>query len=161
MRRALGGAGLVLVLLGCATSGSHRLAERLPAELPDAMTIAGWDRFAGQARMGEATVVYELYVNPIRPALYEITRYRVTSTARDPDGHPRSRQQTEKVLWNPASAPREPLRCFEWITKRTWKKLWLGDPGEWRRIEPSTPAYKSEMHNAIRVYSLHNERRTY
>jgi hypothetical protein len=160
-RRSLRAAGLALALAGCATSGSHRLAERLPAELPDAMTISGWDRFAGQARMGEATVVYELYVNPIRPALYEITRYRVTSTARDRDGRSRSHEQTEKVLWNAAPGKREPLRAFEWITKRTWRKLWLGAGGEWRRIEPSTPVYDSEMRNAIRVYTLHNERRTY
>lgn len=153
--------GAALLLLGCATAGSHRLAERLPAELPDAMTIAGWDRFAGQAQMGDASVVYELYVNPVRPALYEITRYRLTSTARDPDGRRRSRQETEKVLWNPATGRREPLRCFEWVAKRTWKKLWLGDPGEWRPIKPSTPAYESEMRNAIRVYNLHNERRAY
>jgi hypothetical protein len=146
---------LVVAVAGCATSGAHRLAERLPAELPDALTLAGWDRFAGQAQMGDAVVVYELYVNPIRPALYEITRYRLTSTARD------RRQQTEKVLWNPATGSREPLRAFEWIHKRTWKTLWLGDPGEWRRIEPQTPAYESEMRNAIRVYQLHNERRTY
>lgn len=154
-RRLLAGAGLALILAGCATSGARRLAERLPAELPDALTLAGWDRFAGQAQMGDAVVVYELYVNPIRPALYEITRYRLTSTARG------RRQQTEKVLWNPATGLREPLRAFEWIHKRTWKTLWLGDPGEWRRIEPQTPAYESEMRNAIRVYQLHNERRTY
>src|SRR5207247_8734983 len=66
------------LLLGCATVGSHRLAERMPAELPDTVTVARWEKFAGQADMGDASVVYELYVNPVRPALYEITRYRLT-----------------------------------------------------------------------------------
>ena len=128
-RRARRNAGLAaLVLLGCATVGSHRLVERLPAELPDAATIAGWQRYAGQAQMGDSTVVYQLYVNPVRPALYEITRYRVTSTELGADGRRHSHQETEKVLWNPA-VPTQPLRAFEWITKTSWKKLWLGGVG--------------------------------
>lgn len=160
-RRGWRNVGLAaLVLLGCATAGPYRLTERLPGELPDAATIAGWERYAGQARMGDSAVVYELYVNPVRPALYEITRYRVTSTALDTDGHRRSHEETEKVLWNPA-VPRQPLRCFEWVTQKSWKKLWLGASGEWRRIEPSTAAYKSEMARAIQVYNLHNEQQVY
>jgi hypothetical protein len=161
-RRAWHNVGLAaLVLLGCATAGPYRLTERLPAELPDAATIAGWERYAGQARIGESAVVYELYVNPVRPALYEITRYRLTSTALDTDGRRRSHEETEKVLWNPATVPRQPLRCFEWVTQKSWKKLWLGASGEWRRIEPSTAAYKSEMETAIKVYNLHNQQQVY
>jgi hypothetical protein len=148
-------------MVACATARSHGLAGRLPAELPDAMTLAGWQRYAGEARMGDSSVVYELYVNPVRPALYEITRYRVTSTALDADGRRRTHEETEKVLWNPATVPRQPLRCFEWITKRTWKTVWLGEPGNWRKIEPATPAYDSEMRIAILVYNLHNQRQTY
>jgi hypothetical protein len=150
-----------LVLLGCATMGPYRLTERLPAELPDAATIAGWERYAGRGRMGASTVVYELYVNPVRPALYEITRYRVTSTATGADGRPRSHQETEKVLWNPATVPRQPLRCFEWVDEKSWKKLWLGGSGKWRAIESSTPAYKAEMERAIQVYNLQNEQKVY
>jgi len=146
--------GAAVLLLGCAT---HRLAERLPAELPDAMTLAGWDRFAGQAQMGDASVVYELYVNPVRPALYEITRYRLTSTARDPDGRPHSRQETEKVLWNSAPGTDVPLRAFEWIARRTWRTLWLVRKGGWRRMEPGTPAYRSAMKMAIQVYQARNQ----
>jgi hypothetical protein len=157
--RAWRSAGLAaLVLLGCASAASGRLAARLPAELPDAATIAGWERYAGRSRMGNGTVVYELYVNPVRPALYEITRYRITSTARDSGGQERAHEETEKVLWNPATTPRQPLRCFEWIAKRSWKKLWLGSTGQWRRIEPATPGYDSEIRNAIQVYTLHNQR---
>jgi hypothetical protein len=151
----------VLLVVACATTHWHRLADRLPPELPDAMTIAGWARYAGEARMGDSSVVYELYVNPVRPALYEITRYRVTSTALDADGRRRTREETEKVLWNPATVPRQPLRCFEWVTDRTGKTVWLGEPGKWRQIAPATPAYDSEMRTAIQVYNLHNQRQTY
>jgi hypothetical protein len=160
--RAWRNSGLaVLVLLGCATAGSYRLTARLPAELPDAATIAGWERYAGQGRMGDSTVVYELYVNPVRPALYEITRYRVTNTATGADGRSRSHQETEKVLWNPATVPRQPLRCFEWVTEKSWKKLWLGGSGKWRPIEPATPAYKAQMETAIQVYNLQNQQQVY
>lgn len=130
----------------------------MPPELPDARTIAGWEKFAGHARMGDSSVTYELYVNPVRPALYEITRYRLTTTAAGSDGRNRGHEETEKVLWNAAPGKREPLLCFEWVAKRTWRKLWLGRGGEWRRLDPSTQAYKSEMRTAIRVYALHGER---
>jgi hypothetical protein len=156
---AWGNAGLgALILLGCATAGAYHLTAPLPAELPDAATIAGWDRHAGQGKMGDSTVVYELYVNPVRPALYEITRFRVTTTSLLPDGRRRRLEETEKVLWNPATVSRQPLRAFEWIARRSWKNLWLGASGEWRPIEPSTPAYKSQMQTAIAVYHLHNQR---
>lgn len=161
-RRAWRDVGLAaLVLLGCATVGSYRLTQRLPAELPDAATISGWTRYTGRARMGDASVVYELYVNPVRPALYEITRYRVTTNALGTDGRRRSHEETEKVLWNPATVPRQPLHAFEWITKTSWKKFWLGDAGEWRRIETATPAYKAEMEKAIQVYNLQNQHPTF
>jgi len=70
-------------------------------------------------------------------------------------------EETEKVLWNPATVPRQPLHAFEWVTKTSWKKFWLGDAGEWRRIETATPAYKAEMEKAIQVYNLQNQHPTF
>lgn len=154
MRRVLLAAAALL--LGCATVGSHRLADRMPAELPDTTTIASWERFAGQADMGGDSVIYELYVNPRRPALYEITRYRLTTSTTGADGRTRRQQETEKVLWNSAPGTGEPLHCFEWIAQRTWRTLWLASAGEWRRMEPGSPAYRSAMGTAIRVYAARN-----
>ena len=145
------------LLVGCATVGTQRLAERMPAELPDTVTISGWQKLAGQADMGDASVVYELYVNPRRPALYEITRYRLTTSTTSTDGRTRRHVETEKVLWNSAPGTAEPLHCFEWIARRTWRSLWLARGGEWRRMEPGSPAYKSAMGTAIRVYAAYNE----
>ena len=125
------------------------------------MTIAGWERYAGQARMGDSAVVYELYVNPVRPALYEITRYRVTSTAlghRRPPAQPRG--DGEGPL-EPGHRRASPSAASSGSRRASWKKLWLGASGEWRRIEPSTAAYKSEMRTAIQVYNLHNEQQVY
>jgi hypothetical protein len=145
-------------LSGCATAGPSRLAEKLPAELPDSVTVGGWDKFAGKANMAEASVVYELYVNPIRPALYEITRYRLTTSTTGSDGRTRRQEETEKVLWNPASGSGEPLLAFEWIARRTWRTLWLASTkGEWRRMDPASPDYRSAMKTAINVYVVRNQ----
>jgi hypothetical protein len=149
-------AGLAL-LSGCATAGSSRLAEKLPAELPDSVTVGGWVKFAGKAEIAEASVLYELYVNPVRPALYEITRYRLTTSTTGSDGRTRRQQETEKVLWNSAPGTHQPLRAFEWIARRTWRTLWLATKGEWRRMEPGSPAYRSAMKTAIEVYVARNQ----
>ena len=144
------------LLSGCATAGS-RLAEKLPAELPDPVTVGGWEKFAGRADIAEASVVYELYVNPVRPALYEITRYRLTTSTTGSDGRTRQQQETEKVLWNSAAGTHEPLKAFEWIARRTWRTLWLATKGEWRRMDPDSPDYRSAMKTAINVYFVRNQ----
>ena len=155
MRRALlAGAAL---LWSCATAVSTRLAERLPAELPDSVTVGGWEKFSGRADMPEESLVYELYVNPVRPALYEITHYRLTRSTTGSDGRTRREQETEKVLWNAAPGTNQPLQAFEWIARRTWRTLWLATKGEWRRMEPGTPAYHSAMKTAINVYWVRNQ----
>jgi hypothetical protein len=145
----------VALLAGCATTGS--LAERMPAELPDELTLSGWEKYEGTASMPEASVVYALYVNPRRPALYEITRYRLTTSSKDAGGRTRRHQETEKVLWNAAPGTAAPLRCFEWIARRTWRTLWLASKGEWRAMEPGTPDYRSAMKMAIQVYAARNQ----
>jgi hypothetical protein len=153
MRRALlAGAAL---LAGCATTGS--LAERMPAELPDDVTLSGWEKYEGTASIPPASVVYALYVNPARPALYEITRYRLTTSSTDADGRTRRHQETEKVLWNSDPGTSAPLRCFEWIARRTWRTLWLATKGEWRAMEPGTADYRSAMKMAIQVYAARNQ----
>jgi hypothetical protein len=155
VRRAL--FAVAAFLSGCATAGSSRLAEKLPAELPDSVTVGGWEKFAGKANMAEASVVYELYVNPVRPALYEITRYRLTTSTTGSDGRTRRNQETEKVVWNSAPGTKEPLQAFEWIARRTWRTLWLATKGEWRRMEPGSPDYRSAMKTAINVYFVRNQ----
>ena len=155
MRRALLAA--LALLSGCATAGSNHLGETLPVELPDRAIIGGWQKFAGQKDLEESSVVYELYVNPARPALYEITRYRLTTSTRGSDGRARRQQETEKVVWNSAPGTNQPLQAFEWIARRTWRTFWLASHGEWRRMEPGSPAYLSAMQTAISVYVLRNQ----
>ena len=155
MRRALLAA--VALLSGCATAGSSRLGETLPVELPDTAIVGGWQKFAGQTDKDDFSVVYALYVNPARPALYEITRYRLTTSTRGSDGRSRRHQETEKVVWNSAPGTNQPLQAFEWIARRTWRTLWLATTGEWRRMEPGSPAYRSAMTTAIKVYVLRNQ----
>jgi hypothetical protein len=147
----------VALLWSCATAVSARLAEQLPAELPDSATVGGWEKFAGRADLPEASLVYELYVNPVRPALYEITRYRLTTATVGSDGRTRREQETEKVLWNSAPGTKQPLMAFEWVARRTWRTLWMATRGEWRRMEPGSPAYDSAMKTAINVYFVRNQ----
>jgi len=148
---------LAFLLVGCVTAASYRLTDTMPDELPNPATLAGWEKLAGQAEMGDTTAVYELYVNPLRPALYEVTRFQLTTSTTDADGRTRRAHETEKVLWNAAPGTREPLLCFEWTFKRTWRTLWLTRIGRWRQMEPGTPDYKEAMRMAIRVYAARNQ----
>jgi len=139
------------------TAAPYRLADTMPDELPPIATLAGWEKMAGRAELGGTTAVYELYVNPLRPALYEVTRFQLTTSTTGQDGRPRLEHETEKVLWNAAPGTREPLLCFEWTFKRSWRTLWLTRIGRWRQMEPGTPDYKEAMRMAIRVYAARNQ----
>ena len=125
--------------------------------MPDAATIAGWQRYAGQAQMGDSTVVYELYVNPVRPALYEITRYRVTSTDIDADG--RRAQPRGDGEGRSGTRPSRASRS----AASSGSRRGAGRSSGWARRGSgggsSRPraAYKSEMRTAIQVYNLHNQ----
>lgn len=148
----------VALLTGCVTAAPYRLTDTMPDELPDFATLAGWERLAGQADLGDDTiVVYELYVNPVRPALYEVTRFQLTTSTKRTDSGTRREPETEKVLWNAAPGTQAPLFCYEWTFKRSWRTLWLTRIGRWRQVEPGTPDYKAAMRMAIRVYAARNE----
>jgi hypothetical protein len=115
------------------------LDTTMPQGFPTAETLSGWERIRGQGEGEPGYVAYEFHVNPARPGLYELTRYRI---------HPRARQGqpaavlTEKILWN-SDPGRAPLRCYELV----------GD--QWRALTPGSDRYREEMFTAIGVYFLH------
>src|SRR5947209_17575046 len=79
------GAGLLfLALLAPACATAPGLSRRLPSGTPPAETLAGWERAGGEAEDGERVVVSALFVNPLRPGLYDVTRFRVDTLARRP-----------------------------------------------------------------------------
>lgn len=155
--RSRRGGLLLLALLGSAPAAGQDLARTLPRGVPAGETLAGWERWGGEAREPDAVVVYALYVNPLRPGLYEVTRFRVDRFERRPGGKTRRVKDTEKLLWNARPGTREPLLCYERAGRRSWRTLWL-PRWTWRQIAPGTTEYQTAMFTAIRVYSLHRAR---
>jgi hypothetical protein len=152
------GAGLLLLAAlapACATSTA--LTRSLPRAVPGAETLAGWESAAGEAEDGERVVVYELYVNPLRPGLYEITRFRLDRLEGAAPERRRRLGRTETLLWNERPGTREPLVCYERASRRGWRTLWLRR-STWRRLVPGTPEYQAAMFTALRVYGLHRAR---
>jgi hypothetical protein len=148
---------LLLTLLATAPAGAQGLSGRLPEGAPPAETLAAWERADGRTEEGDWAVVYELYVNPQRPGLYEVTRFRVDRLERGPDGETRRVPETEKLVWNAHPGTRDPLVCYERTGRQGWRTLGL-PRWMWRRLAPGTPEYRSAMFTALRVYVLHRAR---
>jgi hypothetical protein len=102
-------------------------------------------------------LVYALFVNPLRPGLYEVTRFRVDRIEGRPGARTRRVKDTEKLIWNARPGAREPLFCYERAARREWRTLWLRR-WTWRRLAPGTAEYRAAMFTALRVYGLHRTR---
>ncbi|HEY2943976.1 MAG TPA: hypothetical protein VGN09_16200 [Vicinamibacteria bacterium] len=148
---------LLLAALAPACATGPGLARRLPAGTPSAETLSGWEHAGGEVEDGQQVVVYALFVNPLRPGLYEVTRFRVDRLEGLPGARTRRVTNTEKLLWNARPGTRAPLVCYERVARREWRTLWLRR-WTWRRLAPSTAEYRSAMFTAIRVYGLHRKR---
>jgi hypothetical protein len=131
------------VLAGQATAFATDLSIALPAEVPARATLLGWERITGEVETADELVVYDLYVNPLRRQIYEVTHYRVTHLTRG-KGVVVRRVETEKLVWH-ANPGKESPRCFELTAEQGWKKLEHG------------PAYRWEMGMAMHVYGLHRQ----
>lgn len=141
MRRALA-LGLLLLAVGAGDGG---LSLTLPAEVPTRATLDTWERITGDVETATESVVYELYVNPEREAIYEVTHYRVT-TLRTENGSSARAPESEKVLWH-SNPGRERPRCYAL------------EPGGWRKLEQGSAEYRWEMGMAMHVYGLHRRAR--
>jgi hypothetical protein len=134
---------LAAALLLCPQRGfAAELSLALPAEIPSRATLLGWERITGEIETADELVVYELYVNPRRQQIYEVTHYRVTHLARE-QGQVARRAETEKLVWH-ANPGKESPRCFE-----------LTAEGGWKRLAHGSPEYRWEMGMAMHVYGLH------
>lgn len=136
---------------------AQALSRSLPRGTPPPETLAAWERVGGEAEDGAHVVVYELYVNPFRPGLYEVTRFRVDRREATAGAPTRRAIDTEKLLWNARPGTREPLVCYERASRRGWRTLWFRR-WKWRRLAPGTAEYRSAMFTALRVYGLHRAR---
>ena len=133
---------LLAALVAVAPAEAGEFSATIPTGVPNLAMLATWEKVTGDVQTATESVVYQLYVNPRRLALYEVTRYRVTRISRDAKGHETRDPGTEKFLWNAGGG--EHLHCFE-------RKA----PGGWVRMEEGTPEYRWEMGMAMHVYGLH------
>ena len=136
---------------------AQELGRSLPRGIPSAATLAGWERADGRADDGNWSVVYSLYVNPDRPGLYEVTRFRVGRVTARPGQPARRVDETEKLLWNARPGSRDPLVCYERAGRRRWWTFGIRR-WSWRTLTPGTDAYRAAMFTAIRVYDLYRAR---
>ena len=150
MRKSLV-AGLVLLSIGCASSGGLRpLSGTLPNGVPSASARATWERIDGDYETATEHVRYSLFVDPERPLLFRITQYRV-SVRRPLGSRPRFEDGTETVVWNELPARRVPLRCY--AEERLDGKAAPGVPLSWRDVDPTTREFKVSMYRAMEIYA--------
>jgi hypothetical protein len=144
---------VIVPVLLVALLASPSLSRSFPAEVPHGPALEGWERLEGRVPVGEVLIAYEMWVNPRRSGLYEITRYRgfrVKSGRAENDPAWR-----EILLWNPG--PTEPLRCFERVAHRRFWTLGLVRQWRWERIPPHTDRLRDEMLRALQVYGVHRQ----
>jgi hypothetical protein len=103
--------------------------------------FASWPSVSGEVRSDALSFGYRFHVNPDRPALYSVMRYRL----REPPG---GAPFTEKFLWVERPGARTPIRCFE---------LSLGDGARWRELTPGTDEYLREMGTLMAVLGHQNQ----
>jgi hypothetical protein len=134
--------GFVPLLVLSGQIANAPLSSRLPPDVPSRRILAGWERVQGSVQTDAASITYELYVNPARGALYEITHYRIVRGGGDARGLGEERS-TEKVVWNEHPG-RQILR------------VWERSDGRWEPIDPDTDSYRQEMRVVMQLYQLHH-----
>jgi hypothetical protein len=138
---------LVLSLvLGLARSAAAAapLAARIPAGVPDGDAL-GWEKITGDIETASEAVVYTLYVNPAREAIYELTRYRVTRFSVK-DGRRTAEVEPEKFIWHAHPGTGQVPLCFA-----------LQTDGSWKAVLSGTAEYRDEMGMTMHVYGLHRQ----
>jgi hypothetical protein len=138
-------AALVTLVLSALLPVSPAAPFTVP--LPEGMPpLHSWEKIAGDTVVGEPRlrVQYEFYVNPRRPGLYELIRYRVSradgsATAAHPG--------LEKVQWHVGAndfrrfecgpAPGSSSRC------------------RWRPMRQGSPEHVGEVPTILWLYGVH------
>ena len=118
-----------------------------PGPLPDGMPrLQTWEKFSGEALLGDPglRVRYELYVNPKRPAVYELVRYRVSrADGVATDEHP----GLEKVQWHAGTNDFRRFACDPDVAPAR--------PCSWRRMRPETAEFAREVPMIVWIYGAH------
>lgn len=131
---------LALLLVGeAAWAGSSDFASTLPDGVAD---VSGWEQVSGDFDTPGFRGDYRFYVNPRLQALYQVMRYR-TSTSLVP-GEPLG---AERVAFVRRPGTPEPLLC--------WERQPAGAASPWRALAPGSGEYLSEMSMLMRVLAIH------
>ena len=130
----------LLCFAGLACAGSVRFSPRLPEGVPD---VSRWEKSSGSAETESprSTIEYELYVSPARPAVYSLTRYRITPKQA-------SQLPQEKLQWDKDG--REVHR-YECAPEKPGRAL----PCRWREYAKGSAEYVDELGGLLSVYNLH------
>ncbi len=113
----------------------------LPAALPALQVRQHWERAQGEGRTSDFAVSYDLWVNPRRPALYEITHF--SFDVRGADGA--WTYGGERVLWNPPGERTTPA-----VPLQDWARV----GNAWEVVPHGTDAYRLDMMRALAVYDV-------
>ncbi len=128
---------LLLLTLSGAIPAGERLSAGWPTGVPDGKTL-GWEVVTGEAATATESIAYTLYVNPARPAIYEVARYRFVKV----DGATRT-SSSEKVVWNQFPSGGRGPQCYAL------------EKGAWRTMERGSEEYRFEMGVVMHVYGIH------
>jgi hypothetical protein len=123
--------------LAC-TTGS-RFSAQLPQGLPD---MAKWERIRGtfEVQTPPVKLEYELYVAPARPAVYAVTRYRITPKNAKLPGH-------EKLQWDRNGTD---VRRYECVPEAPTRST----PCRWNEFFRGSPEYDGELGPLLSVYGI-------
>lgn len=139
-------AAVVLALTATPLAGAHFTAT-VPAIVP---SVVGWERITGDLEFQNPrlAVQYEFYVNPARPAIYEVVRYRVTELGPRPRGGVRY-PTTEKLQWDRNGRDLRRFECLEDVA---------GAKGcAWREMEKGSNDYLREVGVLLWLYGEHRK----
>lgn len=125
-------------------------SPRFSLLVPDAVpSVRGWERITADFGVDDppTRVEYELYVNPARPATYEIVRYRITERADTPAA--RHYAGTEKLQWDRDGRD---VRRYECVPRGAADPR----PCQWREMAKASEEYAREVPVMLWLYGLHH-----
>ncbi len=131
--------------LALATGPLGDLAPFSPQVPPALPAFRGWERISGdiEVESPRLAIQYEFFVNPERPASYEVVRYRIVQLDA-PEG--RRYATSEKLQWDRDGLD---VRRFECVAEASGCA--------WREMEKGGKDYLLEVPVVIWLYGLHRK----
>jgi hypothetical protein len=124
-----------------------QFSKKVPMAIP---SVQGWERITGDLEFESPRVAvqYEFYINPARPAAYEVVRYRVTDLGPARTDKPRY-PTTEKLQWDRDGRD---VRRFECVENSA------GEAGcAWQEMEKGGADYLREVPVLLWLYGAHHK----